>query len=211
MSTKAKHFIAAAALVAATAAFAQQEQFPTYGPLKQPVPVPGAKPLNVPTIDALKGDGPPLSRHRHGDDEGGREPATGRSLPLERDRHREGQFAQWPDRRRALRAERRTPPGWPADLAIPAPDGSAYLVYSAGENPSASPSRCRPTTSASCPSSPSSAPRTTTRARKPRKRAAPASRPTRSPTSSSRASWTTSSCCRPRSRSRARPTRHSSS
>src|SRR5512136_2449124 len=57
MTTKGKHLFAAAALVAASVAFAQQEQVPTYGPLKQPVPVPGAKPLTVATLDALKGDG----------------------------------------------------------------------------------------------------------------------------------------------------------
>ena len=57
MTTKTKLWIAIAAMVAGSTALAQQEQVPTYGPLRQPVPVPGAKPVNQPAIDALKGDG----------------------------------------------------------------------------------------------------------------------------------------------------------
>jgi hypothetical protein len=133
---KAKQFVAVAALVAATAAFAQQEQVPTYGPLKQPVPVPGAKPIAVATIDALKGDG---LYHFHGvglsqlkavasPQQGNRYPLTETAIdkasPL--NGHIDvGHFV--------LNGERRQT-GRP-NFVIPAPDGSAYLVYSAGENP----------------------------------------------------------------------------
>ena len=65
--------------------------------------------------------------------------------------------------------------------------------------------------SVTCRSSPSCAPRTTIRSRRRPGPAARGFRPTRSPISSSPASSTTSWCCRPRSRSPARPTPRSSS
>jgi hypothetical protein len=136
MRTKAKHLFAAAALVAASVAFAQQEQVPTYGPLKQPVPVPGAKPLTVATIDALKGDG---LFHFHGTGLASLKAAAaaqaGNRYPLTEvtpdakvgslNSHIDvGHFV--------LNGERRQT-GRP-NFAIPAPDGSAYLVYS-GDHP----------------------------------------------------------------------------
>ena len=57
MTIKTKLWIGLAALVASSTVLAQQEQVPTYGPLRQPAPVPGAKPVNQPAIEALKGDG----------------------------------------------------------------------------------------------------------------------------------------------------------
>jgi len=136
MTTRAKHFFAVAALVAATTAFAQQEQFPTYGPLKQPVPVPGAKPMNVPTIEALKGDG---LYHFHGTGmatiKAAATPQAGNRYPLtetaiEKASSVNGQIDVG---HFVLNGERRQ--GGRPNFAIPAPDGSAYLVYSAGENP----------------------------------------------------------------------------
>ena len=136
MSTRAKHVFAVAALVAATAAFAQQEQFPTYGPMKQPVAVPGAKPLNIPTIDALKGDG---LFHFHGTGmatmRAAAAPQAGNRYPLtetaiEKVSSVNGQIDVG---HFVLNGERRQ--GGRPNFAIPAPDGSAYLVYSAGENP----------------------------------------------------------------------------
>lgn len=137
MTTKTQQFIAVAALVAASAAFAQQEQVPTYGPLKQPVPVPGAKPLTVPTIEALKGDGmfyihgsrvanlkasaTPGQGNRHALTESSNDAKTG-SVNGHID---VGNFVLNGERRRAGRP----------NFAIPAPDGSAYLLYSAGDNP----------------------------------------------------------------------------
>ena len=42
MTNRATNIFAAAAMVVASTAFAQQGQAPTYGPLREPVPVPGA-------------------------------------------------------------------------------------------------------------------------------------------------------------------------
>ncbi len=135
MTTKAKHVFAIAALLTASVAFAQQE-VPTYGPLKQPVPVPGAKPINVSTIDALKGDGlvhfhangiatmkaaaTPQAGNRYALTETAVDKASSINGQID-----VGHFV--------LNGERRQM-GRP-NFAIPAPDGSAYLVYSAGENP----------------------------------------------------------------------------
>jgi hypothetical protein len=137
MTTKARHWIAAAALLAASTAFAQQEQVPMYGPLKQPVPVPGVKPVKVATIDALKGDGifhfhgtkvvnlrasPPAGQdNRHALTETSSDARTG-ALNGHLD---VGNFVLNGERRHAGRP----------NFAIPAPDGSAYLLYAAGDNP----------------------------------------------------------------------------
>jgi hypothetical protein len=137
MSTKTRICIAVAALLAGSVAVAQQDQVPTYGPLKQPVPVPGAKPLNIPTIEALKGDGiyyiygaktanmrvsaTPGQGNRHAVTETSNDAKTG-SVNGHID---VGHFV--------LNGERR-PAGRP-NFAIPAPDGSAYLLYSAADNP----------------------------------------------------------------------------
>ena len=58
MTTKTKQIVAAAVLcAAASAALGQQAGVPQYGPLREPVPVPGAKAISIAGIDALKGDG----------------------------------------------------------------------------------------------------------------------------------------------------------
>jgi hypothetical protein len=100
------------------------------------VPVPGAKPINVPTIDALKGDG---LFHFHGTgmatlkaaaaaQAGNRYPLT--ETAIEKASAVNGQIDVG---HFVLNGERRQ--GGRPNFAIPAPDGSAYLVYSAGENP----------------------------------------------------------------------------
>ena len=136
MTSKAKHLFAVAALFAVSAAVAQQEQVPTYGPLKQPVPVPGAKPINMATIDALKGDG---LFHFHGTGvaslKAAASPQQGNRYALtetatERTSSLNGQIDVG---HFVLNGERRA--GGRPNFAIPAPDGSAYLVYSAGDNP----------------------------------------------------------------------------
>ena len=137
MTTKTKLWIAVAALVAGSTALAQQEQVPTYGPLRQPVPVPGAKPVNQPAIEALKGDGlfyiygskvanlkasaTPGQGNRYALTETSSDAKTG-SVNGHID---VGSFV--------LNGERRSA-GRP-NFAIPAPDGSMYLLYSAADNP----------------------------------------------------------------------------
>ena len=137
MTTKTKRWIAVAALVASSTALAQQDQVPTYGTLREPVPVPGAKPVNQPAIEALKGDGlfyiygsrianlkasaTPGEGNRHALTETSSDAKTG-SLNSHID---VGSFV--------LNGERRSA-GRP-NFAIPAPDGSVYLVYSAADNP----------------------------------------------------------------------------
>jgi hypothetical protein len=137
MTTKTKQIVAAAVLcAAASAALGQQAGVPQYGPLREPVPVPGAKPLSIAGIDALKGDGmyyiygprvvnlkasdTPGQGNRHALTETGNDAKTSAvngHLDV-------GNFV--------LNGERRAV-GRP-NFAIPAPDGSVYLVYS-GDNP----------------------------------------------------------------------------
>lgn len=137
MKTKVTPLFALATLFAASAAFAQTQEVPQYGPLREPVPVPGAKAISVPAIDALKGDG---LFHIHGTKvanlkaaatpgQGNRYPLTETSSDAKTgsvNGHLDvGHFV--------LNGERRTM-GRP-NFAIPAPDGSVYLLYSAGESP----------------------------------------------------------------------------
>lgn len=137
MTNRATNIFAAAAMVVASTAFAQQGQAPTYGPLREPVPVPGAKPINVAGIDALKGDGVYYVNgtkianlraaatagqgNRHALTETSEDAKSG-ALNGHLD---VGSFV--------LNGERR-PRGRP-NFAIPSTDGSVYLLYSAGENP----------------------------------------------------------------------------
>lgn len=136
MTHSAKQFVAITALFAVSAAFAQQEQVPTYGPLKQPVPVQGAKPIAVTTIDALKGDG---LWHFHGTgmaslraaataQQGNRHPITETTTEKTSSLNGHIDVGHF-----VLNGERRA--GGRPNFAIPAPDGSAYLLYSAGDNP----------------------------------------------------------------------------
>jgi hypothetical protein len=137
MTTKTKQIVAAAVLcAAASTALGQQAGVPQYGPLREPVPVPGAKPLSIAGIDALKGDGmyyiygPRVVNLRASDTpgQGNRHALTENSNDAKTSAvngHLDvGNFV--------LNGERRAV-GRP-NFAIPAPDGSVYLVYS-GDNP----------------------------------------------------------------------------
>lgn len=137
MTKRAKLWFAAAALLAGSAAHAQQEQVPSYGPLKEPVPVPGVKPLTVSAIDALKGDGifyihsPKIANMRAAaaPGQGNRHALTETSTDA-----RTGSVNGHIDVGNFVLNGERRPAGRP-NFAIPAPDGSAYLLYAAGENP----------------------------------------------------------------------------
>ena len=131
-----KRILGVAALVVATSALAQAADVPTYGPLPHPVPVPGSRATTVAGIDALKGDGlfyilgTKVANLRLAGPAGqdNRFPLTetsidGKTGPL--NGHLDvGNFV--------LNGERRAV-GRP-NFAIPALDGSMYLVY-AGESP----------------------------------------------------------------------------
>ena len=108
----------------------------TYGPLKQPRPVRGAKPLPNPGLDALRGDGiyliygarvanlraadKPGAENRYALTETTNDAKTG-AVHSNIDA---GNFV--------LNGERR-PVGRP-NFAIPAPDGTIYMIFS-GQNP----------------------------------------------------------------------------
>ncbi len=108
----------------------------TYGPLKQPRPVQGAKPLPTPGLDALRGDGiyliygarvanlraadKPGAENRYALTETTNDAKTG-AVHSNIDA---GNFV--------LNGERR-PVGRP-NFAIPAPDGTIYMIFS-GQNP----------------------------------------------------------------------------
>ena len=133
---KLRQSMAVATLVAASAALAQPVEVPTYGPLRVPVPVPGAKPVSIAAIEALQGEGvyyihgPRVANLRAAatSTQGNRYPLTETSNDAKVgavNAHLDvGNFV--------LNGERR-PVGRP-NFAIPAPDGSVYLVYS-GDNP----------------------------------------------------------------------------
>lgn len=136
MHRTVKRAAIASAIAFCTAAAAQPTNVPTYGPLREPVPVPGAKPLATPGIEALKGDGiyyifgarvsnmrasaAPTQGDRHTLTETSNDSKTG-TVNGHIDA---GNFV--------LNGERR-PVGRP-NFAIPAPDGTVYMIYS-GENP----------------------------------------------------------------------------
>ncbi len=108
----------------------------TYGPLKQPRPVQGAKPLPNPGLDALRGDGIYLiygarvANLRAADKPGAEnryaltETTNDAKMGAVHSNIDAGNFV--------LNGERR-PVGRP-NFAIPAPDGTIYLIYS-GQNP----------------------------------------------------------------------------
>ncbi|MGH6610947.1 MAG: hypothetical protein ACRECQ_11905 [Burkholderiaceae bacterium] len=128
--------VAALALSAAVSATEQSTELQTYGPLKEPRPVRGAKPLPNPGIDALRGEGiyliygprvanlrasdKPVQENRHAVTETTNDAKTG-AVHSNIDA---GNFV--------LNGERR-PVGRP-NFAIPAPDGTVYLIFS-GPNP----------------------------------------------------------------------------
>ena len=108
----------------------------TYGPLKQPRPVQGAKPLPNPGLDALRGDGIYLiygarvANLRAADKPGAEnryaltETTNDAKMGAVQSNIDAGNFV--------LNGERR-PVGRP-NFAIPAPDGTIYMIYS-GQNP----------------------------------------------------------------------------
>jgi hypothetical protein len=136
MTTKTKNLFVAAAMFAASTAYPQQADVPMYGPLREPVPVPGAKPVSVPAIEALKGDGlyyvygPRLANLKASATAGkdNRYPLTETSSDA-----KTGAVNGHLDVANFVLNGERRPVGRP-NYAIPAPDGSVYLVYS-GENP----------------------------------------------------------------------------
>jgi hypothetical protein len=120
--------------VFAAVAFAQSVEVPTYGPLLKPVPVPGVKPVSVPTIDALKDEGifyingPRIANLRAAvPQEGDRHPLT------ETSQDRAGAVNSHIDTANFVLDGERRPVGRP-NFAIPAGDGSVQLIYS-GEHP----------------------------------------------------------------------------
>jgi len=130
--------MAAAALASSfgVGATEQSMELQTYGPLKQPRPVQGAKPLPNPGIDALRGDGlyliygPRVANLRAGD------------KPVQEDRYaltettndaKTGAVHSNIDAGNFVLNGERRPVGRP-NFAIPAPDGTVYLIFS-GQNP----------------------------------------------------------------------------
>ena len=138
MHSNLKRVMAAAALASSfgVGATEQSLELQTYGPLKQPRPVQGAKPLPNPGIDALRGDGiylingPRVANLRAGDKPGQEdryaltETTNDAKTGAVHSNIDAGNFV--------LNGERR-PVGRP-NFAIPAPDGTVYLIFS-GQNP----------------------------------------------------------------------------
>jgi hypothetical protein len=137
MTNKARQLIAVAALVASSAVFAQTQEVPHYGPLRQPVPVPGAKPINVAAIEALKGDGLYyIYGAKVANLKAAATPGQGNRYPLTETSNdaKTGSVNGHIDVGHfVLNGERRAV-GRP-NFAIPAPDGSVYLLYAAADNP----------------------------------------------------------------------------
>jgi len=142
MSSKTKLAAALAATIA-TVAFSvvradelQTDQLQTYGPLKQPRPVQGAKPLPNRGIDALRGDGiylvnGPLVANLRASDKPGAEDRYALTETTN-DAKTGAVHANIDAGNFVLNGERR-PVGRP-NFAIPAPDGTIYLIFS-GQNP----------------------------------------------------------------------------
>lgn len=138
MHSNLKRAVAAAALASSFGVGATELslELQTYGPLKQPRPVQGAKPLPNPGIDALRGDGlyliygPRVANLRAGD------------KPVQEDRYaltettndaKTGAVHSNIDAGNFVLNGERRPVGRP-NFAIPAPDGTVYLIFS-GQNP----------------------------------------------------------------------------
>lgn len=138
MHSNLKRFVAAAALASSCGVCATEQslELQTYGPLKQPRPVQGAKPLPNPGIDALRGDGifliygARIANLRVGD------------KPVQEDRYaltettndaKTGAVHSNIDAGSFVLNGERRPVGRP-NFAIPAPDGTVYLIFS-GQNP----------------------------------------------------------------------------
>src|SRR5215207_6220488 len=112
------------------------DQLQTYGPLKQPRPVPGAKPLPNRGIDAFRGDGiylinGPLVANLRAADKPGAEDRY--ALTETTNDAKTGAVHTNIDAGNFVLNGERRPVGRP-NFAIPAPDGTVYLIFS-GQNP----------------------------------------------------------------------------
>jgi hypothetical protein len=116
----------------APAAAQQTSEIVVYGPQPRPVPVPGVKPLSLPSFDALKGDG---VYYFHGtrvsNIRAAAAPGEGNRFPLTETTADSNQttFNGHIDVANAVLNGERRALGRP-NFAIPAPDGSVYLIYS---------------------------------------------------------------------------------
>ncbi len=126
----------AATIAICTTTAAQPPGTPTYGPLREPVPVPGVKPLATPGIEALKGDGIYyISGTRVANMRASAKPAQGDRHTLSETSNdaKTGAVNGHIDAGNFVLNGERRPVGRP-NFAIPAPDGTVYMIYS-GENP----------------------------------------------------------------------------
>lgn len=117
----------------ATGALAQQAvEMVVYGPVAKPVPVPGAKPIAMPAFDALKGDGLyHLTGTKVSNIRAAATPLEGNRYPLSETSSESAESAingHVDVANAVLNGERRSL-GRP-NFAIPAQDGSVYLLYS---------------------------------------------------------------------------------
>ena len=128
--------LAALALSANVGATEQSTELQTYGPLKQPRPVQGAKPLPNPGIDALHGDGIYLINGQRvanlrASDQAG--PENRYTLTETTNDAKTGAVHSNIDAGNFVLNGERRPVGRP-NFAIPANDGTVYLIFS-GQNP----------------------------------------------------------------------------
>jgi len=128
--------LALAAITAPIAMAQQASEVVVYGPAPKPVPVPGAKPITGALVRCIQGRRPVLLPGHQGLEHArGRRRRRWQPLPDRRDQfrlqpdHVERQYRRCP---RSAQRERRAL-GRP-NFAIPANDGSVYIVY-AGQAP----------------------------------------------------------------------------
>ncbi|MEP6608850.1 MAG: hypothetical protein ABJA83_09235 [Burkholderiaceae bacterium] len=131
--------VTAAALALSTVVTATElspDQLQTYGPLKQPRPVQGVKPLPNPGIDALRGEGiflingARVANLRASDKPG---PEDRYALTETTNDAKTGAVHSNIDAGNFVLNGERRPVGRP-NFAIPAPDGTIYLIFS-GQHP----------------------------------------------------------------------------
>jgi len=124
--------LALAAAITSGAVAQQAVETVVYGPVARPVPVPGAKPLNTPAFDALKGDGIYyFAGTRVVNMRAAATPSEGNRYALSETTTEASESAingHVDVANAVLDGERRTL-GRP-NFAIPANDGSVYMVYS---------------------------------------------------------------------------------
>ena len=128
--------VAALALCAAGPALSQQAGVPTYGPLPEPVPVAGAKPIPLASVEAFKGDGLYYFNGTHVVNlrVDGKQASSDRFALMETSTDASGgAFNGNIDVAHFVRDGERRAVGRPG-FAIPAPDGTVTLAY-AGQTP----------------------------------------------------------------------------